>query len=310
MSQAALLTDWQERHTSLWGRQPICVAHRLHESPLFTRAALEALIERYPREHYSIIHMGQQGTKAQQWREGDFGDLSGHDIFDAIMNGRLWLNLRHTEEVDSRYGDVVNQLFTELGQRVPGLATWGHGCGILISSPKAQVYYHADLPGHALIQIMGRKRVLFYPPEEPFVSPEHLEQIAISGLEVGIPYRGWYDDYAQEFDFEPGQMLCWPHTAPHRIENHDCLNVSMTLSFATENIRRSQMVILANGLLRQRFGWTPRSRATHGMSFWSKALLQRALRDSSWQRKKAAKHREIQFRLKRAGNGSVDLVDC
>jgi hypothetical protein len=311
MARDPLLTEWQERHTLLWGNQPICVGHRLHESPLFSRRALEALVEHYPREHYSIIHMGPQGTKSQLWREGDLGGLSGGEVLAAIASGRLWLNLRHVDRVDGRYGEIVQSLFAELAERVPGLKTWGHGCGILISSPNAQVYYHADLPGHGLVQIAGRKRVYFYPPQEPFVTPEHLEEIAISELEVGIPYRNWYDEYAQVFEFEPGQMLWWPHTAPHRIENHDCLNVSMTVDFATETVRRTQMVIMGNALLRQRLGWTPRSRAISGAAFWAKALLQKALRNSSWQKSKAATHRRIQFRLQRAaGSGAVDLVEC
>src|SRR5262245_7779078 len=311
MQANTVLTGWQQRHTSLWGHQPFSVGHRLHETDLFSRRALEALVERYPREHYSIIHMGAQGTQQKLWREGDLGGLSGSEIFDAIMNGRLWLNLRRLETVDSRYGQVVEQMFAEMAERVPGLKTWGHGCGILISSPKAQVYYHADLPGHTLVQIMGRKRVYFYPPQPPFLAAEDLEQIAISGLEVGVPYSSWYDDYAQVFEFEPGQMLCWPHTAPHRIENHDSLNVSMTVNFTTEEIRRAQMVTVANALLRQRLGWSPRSRATSGASFWAKAVLQRSLRDSKWQRKQAATHRQIQFRLQRSvAAGQVDLVDC
>ncbi len=61
----------------------------------------------------------------------------------------------------------------------------------------------------------------------------------------------WYDRHAIVFDLEPGQMLNWPLNAPHRVENlNTCVNISMTVSYVNEDIRRAQMVHLANGLLR------------------------------------------------------------
>ena len=88
-----------------------------------------------------------------------------------------------------------------------------------------------------------------------------------------------YDtSYRVPYDLEPGQMVYSPTNAPHRVENEDCLNISLTLDFLTEPIRRAQIVTLANGLLRHRFGWQPHSRSTQGPSYWAKAVLQKALR--------------------------------
>ena len=64
---------------------------------------LTKLIENYPRAHYSIIHMGEQGTDRRFWREGDLGGLTGEEVFEAVANGRLWLNLRRVNQVDGRY---------------------------------------------------------------------------------------------------------------------------------------------------------------------------------------------------------------
>ena len=122
--------------------------------------------------------------------------MPGNEVIDAIENGRLWLNLRHVGDVDGRYAAVVNALFDELEVLVPGFTTKARGCGIIVSSPNAEVYYHADLPGHALLQLIGRKRIFFYPPNPPFITPEELERIAIFGLEVGIPYSPWFDEYS------------------------------------------------------------------------------------------------------------------
>ena len=116
----SLVVGWKPQYAALWGRAPVCVSHNLRTSSLFDRTALASLIERYPRKHYSIIHMGPRSEDHRFWREGELGGMPGHDVIDAIENGRLWLNLRHVGDVDGRYAAVVNTLFDELELLVPG----------------------------------------------------------------------------------------------------------------------------------------------------------------------------------------------
>jgi hypothetical protein len=301
--------NWDPKHAQLWDNEPVCLQHKLVQSPLFSRDALARLIEYYPREHYSIIKMGSPGEHRRYWREGDLGDLSGYEVLDAIENGRLWLNLRSTNLVDIRYNDLIEGMFAELNKYMPDFVSWDHRCGILVSSPNAQVYFHADLPGQALFQILGHKRVYLYPNHKPFITPEHLEHIAIYGIEVDVPYEGWYDEYASIYDFEPGQMLAWPLNAPHRVENLDCLNVSMTVEYMTEPIRRANVLTRANGILRYRVGWSPRSYALGGPTYWAKAALQKALRQTSWMNKPKMGRRPIEFHLDRQTSDSIIHAD-
>src|SRR6185437_15106318 len=192
------------------------------------------------------------------WREGDIGNLSGRQVIEAISRGGLWLNLRDVGSVDSRYRKLINRMFAEIAAKVPDFVVPNHQAGILISSPDAQVYYHADLPGQGLIQIAGRKRVYVYPNTAPFITPQHLEDIAVYNVEVDIPYANCYDRYAKVFDIGPGQMLHWELNAPHRVENLDTFSVSMTVSFTNDQIRRNEIVNLANGLLQHRFRYEPK----------------------------------------------------
>ncbi len=150
--------------------------------------------------------------------------------------------------------------------------------GLLISSPHAEVYYHADLPGQMLMQIAGKKRIRIWPAEAPYLTAQQLEDIAVFDLEVGLPYDRGYDKGAQVFDLEPGQMLHWPLNGPHRVENYGMLNISLTISYQTEEIRRAETIHLANGMLRHGFGWTAKSRAISGPGFWAKVALQKAMR--------------------------------
>lgn len=304
MSSPAVLTSWNEQHRALWGHQPLRLEHRLHQSPLFSREALSELIERYPRSGYALVHMGARGQR-KLWREGDISGMRGGQVIDSIGQGRMWLNLRDVKSVDPRYGRLLEEIFAELAERIPGFHADTLGVGILISSPNAQVYYHADLPGQSLWQIAGRKKVYLYPAARPFLSDADLENIALFGLEIDMPYEDWYDDHARAFDLEPGQMLHWPLNAPHRVENYDCLNISMTVEYWTDEIRRAHKINLANGILRHRFGLTPRSRATHGPAYAGKAMLQKVFRDQQWVKRQRSARRPVDFRLDPARPGQI-----
>ncbi len=300
-----IFSGWKPQHAELWGNHPAMIEHALHRHPLFSMAALAELVENYPRERYSLIEMGPQGSSRRSWREGDIGDLSGREVLEAIARGRIWINLMGVMAVDPRYRAVIQQMFDELGTNVPGFGSFDRTMGILISSPKAQVYYHSDLAGQSLWQIHGRKRVYLYPAAAPFLPAKELEDITLFGREVDMAYQPWFDDHALVHDLEPGQMLTWPLNAPHRVENHDCLNVSMTVEYWTDPIRRSLITNMGNAVLRHRFGIKPRSRATSGPGFWTKAVVQKAVKATGWVKRERAARRPIEFVLDRQDLGRV-----
>jgi hypothetical protein len=304
MARDKVFTSWDDTHSELWGQQPIRLAHGLHESPLFSTDRLAELIERYPRENYSLVQTGSKESR-RLWREGEIGNLSGRQVMDAIAKGGLWLNLRNVSGVDGAYRSMLDGMFEEIAAKVPGFEAPKHQSGILISSPDAQVYYHADLPGQGLIQISGRKRVYLYPATAPFIRPEHLEDIALFDVEVDMPYADWYDAHAKVFDLGPGQMLNWPLNAPHRVENLGSVNISMTVSYVNDEIRRAEIVNLANGLLRHRFGYQPRTRNLRGPSYFAKAVMQKLYRDSGWVKRERKARRPTEFRLDATEPGNI-----
>ena len=126
-----------------------------------------------------------------------------------------------------------------------------------------------------------------------------LEDVAVYNVEVDIPYEPWYDNHARVFDIGPGQMLNWELNAPHRVENLDTFSVSMTVSYTNDTIRRAEIVNLANGLLRHRFGYQPKSRNLRGPSFFAKAVLQKLMRDSGWVKRERKARRADRFPARR-----------
>lgn len=129
-----ILTNFSGRDALLWGHQPLKVTHDLGDQALFSRAALARLIETYPREHYGLIAMGGTGD-SKLWQEGDLGGASGEAVLDAIEKGRLWLNLRNVSGVNPAHGLLLDTIFSELRQRLPGFDATKWQSGILISSP-------------------------------------------------------------------------------------------------------------------------------------------------------------------------------
>lgn len=292
-----IFTNWTPDLSRKWSHEPLLAHHRLHTHPLFAMEALAELIDRYPREHYALVQMGPQGSARRTWREGDIGGVKGTDVIKAIAQGRMWLNMRNVHAVDPRYRELLDQMFEEVRVNVGNYETFNRSCGILISSPNAQVYYHSDIPGQSLWQIRGRKRVYVYPAKAPFLTDEQLENIALYAVEVDMKYDPAYDQHAQVFEIGGGDMLNWELNAPHRVENLDCLNVSMTSEHWTESIRRSQMINMANGFLRQKAGLNPASRATEGAGFWAKAVLQAGVKRAGLLNKQRKARRPVQFKL-------------
>jgi hypothetical protein len=269
-----IFVDWTGDITARWGRDVVQIGHRLHASPLFTDEALARLIEVYPREHYDLHTMAvaREGHAAESWREGDLGRSTGEEVLDAIKGGHIWLNLRKVMLVSAPHGELLGRIFAEVESHVPGLSTFKHNLGILMSSPTAQVFYHADIPGQSLWQIRGRKRVFVYPTEAPFISPQEIERIILGEAdEQDMTYQPWFDERATVVDLEPGQMLHWPLNGPHRVQNLDCFNISVTTEHWSPEIRASYAVHYANGILR-RHGFSPAHGLT-GPAAWAKMGL-------------------------------------
>jgi hypothetical protein len=265
-----IIANWQPHHETLFGRHPIKLKHRLIESGLFTREALGRVIERCPRHELGLesvtVHDGQP-----QRLYGELGNASGLEAIVAIEKGRMWMNIRRVMEWAPEYRFLLDSIFNEFEARMPGFKTFKRNLGILISSPNAFVPYHADIQGQSLWQISGVKRVFLYPRSDIFVPPQRVEKILLRETTEDMPYQGWFDDCATVYDLKPGEMLTWPLYAPHKVQNHDCLNISVTMEHWTKEIWNSYAVHYGNAVLRRTLGLKNTSTRDHGLHVYPKA---------------------------------------
>jgi len=302
-----IMADWKPEYAAGWGREQLMMRHNLHRSELFTNEALAKLLEAVERQDYHVNTRSSGADGPKRRREGEFGGLSGMELIDAVQKGDIWINLRAPQKANSAYGDLLEDIFREFEMRVPGLKTYRHIMTILISSPNVYVPYHADVPGQMLWQIRGKKRVWVYPAEPPYLPQPAIEKLILGELhETDMPYSEALDNGANVYDLEPGYMLYWPLNLPHRVENMDCLNVSITTEHYTNDIRTSYAVHYANGMLRKA-GFSNLKHQEGGPVALAKTGLAAAVKFSGLHRK-AEKPYMIDFKVDPSAPSSVSDI--
>ncbi|WP_099866407.1 cupin-like domain-containing protein [Pararhizobium haloflavum] len=290
-----IFSDFDAVARALWGHHDVKLRHRLHERSLFSDAALGRILDAIPPGQMAINTMGRTGHDVRSWSYCERGDMSGEELIKAVNAGRIWINVTKANEIVPEFGALLSEMFGEIEANVPDLDVIRKSMGLLISSPNAQVFYHADVPGQSLWQIRGEKRIYIYPNREPFLRPADLENIIRGRTEEEVPYHAWFDRHAAVHDLAPGDMLHWPLNGPHRVENKDCLNISITTEHWTPEIRRHFGVQYGNGILRSA-GLAPRSASVHGAAAYAKCALAVGWRLSG-QQKRQSFRRTMKYRL-------------
>lgn len=250
------LINWNQENQKDFGDKNQIINHKLHESEIFSDDGLIELIDNYPKKDLEIFTMGYNPHGWGEWFLGRRNDLSGKELLKAVKEGRLWLNLRRTNLSNPKIAEIAERIFAEIKEKT-GVTTFKEDMGLLISSPKAHVYYHADTPLVMLWQIRGVKKVFLYPAEDPFISDNEIEAINLRENDEQLKFNKEFDKSAFVHDLKPGEFLTWKQNCPHRIENEDCLNVSFSIEFLTTKAAWRANLIYANGCLRRYFGLNP-----------------------------------------------------
>lgn len=258
---------------------PVVGHHALAGDVLFTDAALIELLDNFPRERLYALSMGTDPARLEENRLAVHEGVGGAQLLRAVRDGRLWLNVTRIDRADARYRRVIDRLYQSLAVAMPGFRPDASQGTLLISSPRALVYYHADGPASVLWHIRGRKRIWVYPAlDERYLGRELLEDIIAGVRHEYVPYDPAYDAAARVYDLEPGQWIAWPQNAPHRVTNLDSLNVSLATEYFTPASRRRSRLYIANRFFRTRLGWRNLSAREDGLAALAKVLAQRVAR--------------------------------
>ena len=274
----SLLKNWKPSDFGALEKGVLLAQHGLADTGLFDDEHLAQIIDDHPDEDLTISTMGHD-TNTFEWREGDRNGVSGAELLELVRGGHLWLNCRRMLIHHERVREMVDRLYGELERESPGFIARQRTANLLISSPDALVHYHVDLPVNMLWHLRGRKRVWVYPSfDRRFVSDEVIEMVCAGQLTEDVPYETEFDRYALVYDVEPGQLLTWPQMTPHRVNNLDGLNVSLSTEHKNPRATRRLNVREANHWLRQHVGCCCSGTDPDGLAAHAKQTLARTVR--------------------------------
>jgi hypothetical protein len=259
-----------------FGHETVRSTHGLAALPLFTDSALIDLLDHFPRDRLFAFHTGTDPTRVEENRNAVHAGVSGAELLRAVERGRLWLNVTRVDRADARYRALIDQLYTDLGWLLPDFVPLASQGTLLISSPGAIVYYHADAPASVLWQLRGEKCVRVYPAQHAtYLQRPHLEDIFAGVRHEYLPYQSEWDTASVAHTLRQGDWISWPQNAPHRVTNGDSVNVSLSTEHFTDDGLRRHQVYLANRFLRTRLGARELSTQEHGVAMQGKVLLRR-----------------------------------
>jgi hypothetical protein len=284
-SRLLALTDWSPGRAGALTSNLLRSAHELADLDLFADPSLARVLDRHPRQDLQAFTMGRDPASPSDWTPVEVGDVSGVDMLRAVATGRLWLNVLHVNRAHPEFAEVQDGLFAGLAELRSDLITESVHSTLLISSPGALVYYHADAGPSVLWHVRGDKRIWIYPAQSDyFVEQPVLEDIFASVREENLPYRREFDGAGVSFDLHPGDMIAWPQNAPHRVENGNTINVSLTTEFDTRGSRRRTLVYSANRFFSRRLHLACHSTRETGVASATKRLVYRVARKVGFDR--------------------------
>jgi len=267
-----MFVDWPDHSKKAFGKDVLLAEHNISKSNLFADEGLAHLLDEFPRDQLDIWTFGKQVEGHNPALRGRAPNMSGKDIIEAVKHGEIWLNLRRAGDqvfdLEHISGTIFESIDSAIGQR-----TTKRDMGLLISSPNVQVHYHLDIPMVALFQLRGRKRLWLYPRSEELAPSSYIEQIVHMKREEDLPYRADFDQHAQFYDLLPGMGLTWPQLAPHRVENANCVNVSLSCEYMTMNSLVNANAAYTNALLRDNMNLSPRLHNQVGPTSYGKAAF-------------------------------------
>jgi len=259
--------QWSDDDFASFGKIPQVSQHPFSDLAMFDDDRLAELLDRHPREGVLAHTMGTDPTKNNDWQPVNIPrELTGVEILQAVRKAKIWINVVHLEENHPEYVALIESIYERLEERCTHLKDleYAHS-SLLISSPAAQVYYHLDAKPNMIWHMRGQKRIWIYPAWNLDIAPqEMLEDIYAGEIDEDLPYKPEFDELAECYLLNPGDMAAWPQNAPHRVENVD-MNVSLSTSYATPLVRKRQLVQLANRFILRRLGITNRGMSETGI---------------------------------------------
>ena len=219
MEQGAIFTNWTDATTQGWAAEISHLTHRLHESELFSDAALARLIEKAPRSKLPCLHhVDDRSRRSRLARRRDRRPLgrggprmraawTSVDQRPAPTRDRPRLRRAARPHLRRDRGTGAGPPDLQAADDVPDLLA--QGAGLLPLRRAGPDPVAAARLGSGSTSIRNT---------EPFLQAETMENIILGTQQEEAPYDPAFDEHATIIDLQPGESaaLAAQRAASHR----------------------------------------------------------------------------------------------
>jgi hypothetical protein len=206
-------------------------------------------------------------------------ELGVAETIRSIEHAGAWMVLKRIEN-NPDYARLLDDILEEIAPivtRRTGAMLRREGF-IFISSPGSVTPFHFDPEHNILLQVRGSKTMTLFPcDDETMFDPRVHEDFHMGEHHRNLPWQEAYAAHGQAITIEPGEAIHVPVKAPHWVQNHNAVSISLSVtwrsgwSFAEADARAMNRVL-------RRAGLAPRSPAPWPARNLAKSLAYRAMR--------------------------------
>ncbi|PQM27050.1 transcriptional regulator [Sphingopyxis lindanitolerans] len=255
---------------------PTHLTHQIAGHPLLELGALLELAGRLrpeSLEHNAAVDLPLGIRNADIPANG----LSVADTIARIDECGSWVLLK-TVDQDAAYAALMREVLAEIEPVVePRTGAMMRLEGfIFISSPRAVTPLHFDPEYNILFQARGSKTMTLFPPADPDIIGQPFFEQYFAGGPRNLPWRDEWAARGRAIDISPGEAIYVPILAPHWVQTHDDVSVSLSLTWRSEWSFHHADACRFNRRLRAR-GLNPAAPRLYPQNNRLKSYAQRAL---------------------------------
>lgn len=213
---------------------PTHLTHQLAAHPLLELGALQQLAERLrpeSLEHNAAVDLPLGISNADTPANG----LSVADTIAQIDRCGSWVLLK-TIDQDPLYAALMRDVLAEIEPAVEartGAMLRLEGF-IFVSSPRAVTPLHFDPEYNILFQARGSKTMTLFPTADPDIIGQPFFEQYFAGGPRNLPWRDEWAARGRAISIAPGEAIYVPILAPHWVQTHDAVSVSLSLTWRSE----------------------------------------------------------------------------
>ena len=213
---------------------PTHLTHMIADHPLLSIDALGELAARMrpeTLEHNAATDLPLGITYAETPQNG----LSVRDTIRRIDECGSWVLLKYIEQ-DPAYAALMREVLGQIEDIVqPRTGEMMRFEGfIFISSPRAVTPLHFDPEYNILFQARGSKTMTLFPTADPEIISQEFFEAYFGGGSRNLPWRDEWNAKARPISIVPGEAIYVPILAPHWVQTHDEVSVSLSLTWRSE----------------------------------------------------------------------------